>query len=79
MKKSREYLNMAMNIYIENKDTLNIANSLNQIGSVYWQNNQYKEALNYYQQAYTLRNHFGNKEELARSTENIANAYKKPW
>lgn len=51
------------------------ATSLNFLGSHFWRNGQYNQALIYYQQALTIRNQYNNDFDIVNSLINIGNTY----
>gem|GEM_PF-2187372 len=51
------------------------ATTLNFLGSHFWRNGQYNNALDYYQQALTIRLQFSNDFDIVNSLINIGNSY----
>jgi len=74
-RKALEKLNEALPLWRGIEDQRNEANTLSQIGAIYFELSENQKALDYYSQAVPLHRSVGNGIEEGRALNNIGNAY----
>ena len=74
-KRALDYYTRSLKVRTEISDRLGIANSLNNVGGVYFDRKDYAKTLEYYYQSLAIKKQVGDRKGIASSLSNIAGVF----